>query len=282
MLIDTQIKDLVDNQQLIHPFEKTGLKYCRYNLRAWRVFSPVTGNEQKIDEKLPDGSSRAIWTISPTETLTIMTHEKVKIPHNIVGEYGQLFRLAQQGLLLINTSIVEPGYEGPLSCVVVNLSRETVTIKRDMEIAKLTFHQLSGNPGAPVLPFVNEEADYASTLSAAAVKLPKSFMGISQVSQEVSDKVNADVKKSVTFGGAVLIFLLVVASIQPWVTGLIYNRYPMSPDTVAQMKSQMDDVTSRLNAAESALKGGSDVSDLKRQVQLQAQEIKRLEANRPR
>src|SRR5579863_1612840 len=115
MLNDLEISQRAYEDQLIEPFQSEGLLHCRYNLRAARVFSAETGAEQVIGEHLPDGSTRRVWSISPTETLVIMTVERVKIPWDLVGQYGQLFRLAQQGLILMNTSIVEPGYDGPLS-----------------------------------------------------------------------------------------------------------------------------------------------------------------------
>ena len=167
-----------------------------------------------------------------------MTVERVRIPWDLVGQYGQLFRLAQQGLILMNTSIVEPGYDGPLSCVVVNLSKDNITIAPESEIAKLTFERLSAVPGVKKPQHLTDKR-YISTLAAAAVKLPKSFMGIEQVSQEVSDKVNADVKKSITFGGVILIFLLLLATLQPWISGLIFNRYPISTSDAAQIKSEL-------------------------------------------
>jgi deoxycytidine triphosphate deaminase len=278
MLNDLEISQRAYEDQLIEPFQSEGLLHCRYNLRAARVFSAETGAEQVIGEHLPDGSTRRVWSISPTETLVIMTVERVKIPWDLVGQYGQLFRLAQQGLILMNTSIVEPGYDGPLSCVVVNLSKANITIAPESEIAKLTFERLSAAPGVQK-PQQLTDKFYVSALAAAAVKLPKSFMGIEQVSQEVSDKVNADVKKSITFGGVILIFLLLLATLQPWISGLIFNRYPISTSDAAQIKAEMDDVTTRLNAADATLNSAKDVGALQQQVKRLSQEIQVLQTN---
>ena len=54
------------------------------------------------------------WAIKPTETLVVMTTEAVNIPDDLMATYGQLNRLAQHGVSLINSSIIEPGYSGPL------------------------------------------------------------------------------------------------------------------------------------------------------------------------
>jgi deoxycytidine triphosphate deaminase len=278
MLTDIEISQRVTADHLIDPFRADGLLHCRYNLRAARVFSAESGTEQVIGERLPDGSTRRVWSIAPTETLVIMTCERIRIPWDIVGQYGQLFRLAQQGLILMNTSIVEPGYDGPLSCVVVNLSKSDITIEPESEIAKLTFERLS-SPPLNQRPQVISSDRYISLLAAAAVKLPKSFMGIEQVSQEVSDKVNADVKKSITFGGVILIFLLVLSTLQPWISGLIFNRYPISTSDAAQIKSELDDVTTRLNAADTTANDAKVVASLQQQVAKLAQEIHGLQAN---
>jgi deoxycytidine triphosphate deaminase len=278
MLTDIEINQRVHVDHLIEPFRPEGLLHCRYNLRAARVFSAETGTEQVIGERLPDGSTRRVWSISPTETLIIMTCERVRIPWDLVGQYGQLFWLAQQGLILMNTSIVEPGYDGPLSCVVVNLSRDNITIEPESEIAKLTFERLSSAPAVQRPQHIDGDR-YISSLAAAAIKLPKSFMGIEQVSQEVSDKVNADVKKSIAFGGVILVFLLVLATLQPWISGLIFNRYPISTSDAAQIKSELDDVTTRLNAADTTLNNAKEVVALQVQVKHLAQEIQALQSN---
>lgn len=281
MLINTEIRQLVRTADLIEPFVASGLRHCRYNLRAAHVFSSETGDEQVIGQGVPGGATRRVWSISPTETLVIMTRERVKMPPNLVGEYGQLYRWAQQGLLLINTSIVEPGYDGPLSCIVVNLSKQAITIEPDAEIAKLTFHELSGNP-TDLKPEQIPDDKYAAGLAAAAARLPKSFMGIAEVKKDVADQVTGDVTKSLAYGGGIIIALILFATLQPALSSFLWSRVPMSGSDVAQLKAEVDDVKTQLDAAQVTLKDRSEIVTLKRQVAAQAQEIKALESKLPK
>jgi deoxycytidine triphosphate deaminase len=44
----------------------------------------------------------------------IRTRDKVKIPNDMVGFWWQTNTLSRQGLMLVNMSMVEPGYEETL------------------------------------------------------------------------------------------------------------------------------------------------------------------------
>src|SRR5216684_2685787 len=97
ILRDVEIKALVDGNQLIGNFDPAELGNCRYNLRAGRAFSPMTGAEQIISQapKWRRKYQRQVgWQIKPAETLIVMTMESVSMPSNVMATYGQLNRLA--------------------------------------------------------------------------------------------------------------------------------------------------------------------------------------------
>src|SRR5262249_39093751 len=121
------------------------IKNCAYTLRAGKVFQTETGKEELLGST--DGNSRSIvWEIGPSETLIVRTREKVKMPNDLCATYAPLYRLSKQGVMLLNASIVEPGYEGCLSCFLVNFSSERISVAENDPIAKITFLRLSRAP----------------------------------------------------------------------------------------------------------------------------------------
>ncbi|MDV7398303.1 hypothetical protein RZS08_43265, partial [Arthrospira platensis SPKY1] len=55
-------------------------------------------------------------------------------------------RLSQKGLLAFNTGIIDPGFEGPVSTVMTNLSREAILLSSHGENSKffrVVFHKMT-------------------------------------------------------------------------------------------------------------------------------------------
>lgn len=281
MLSDTSIANLIEGINLISPHDPNLLRHCRYNLRAGRVFSPETGAEQIIGQADTSGNARTVWTIQPTETLVIMTVEHVNMPDNLVGEYGQLYRWARQGLVLANTSIIEPGYSGPLSCVLVNLSKQALTIEPETEIAKLTFHELDARP-REVIPETPSDEAYARKLAESASKHPASFLDILRVEDRVVEKASRAATRSVTVGGIAIGVLILWSTIEPPLSNYLWDRFGFdAPSGYQDATSLLEELNADRAVVEQASKLTKDeavITSLQRQVQAQARTLNDLRA----
>ncbi len=276
VLNDHDIEQLALNSKLIHPFHRGNLCNCRYNLRAGYALSSNDGLEIKLGN-LGNGMQRLIWTIKPSETLMVMTTEKVKIPSNLMASYSQLNRWAEQGLMLVNTSVVEPGYEGYLSCFFVNFSKNTIDISKNADIAKICFYQLTNVPDQ-LIAYPPKSADaYRAGLSTAAMRYPKSFLNIGEYEQQsteiekrLKEKVN-DVDKSISeintkvaeiepritknvtmsvrgsllAGGIGLAVLIAFATFEPFFHHWIDDKTGIATETANLQKFQLDVSTAK-------------------------------------
>ena len=113
-LNDEQIRSLIASGKLIEGHEPSHVQNCGCMLTASTVFAPDTGEELPLDSG--SNGQQHFWELRPSETLIVMTREKVKMPGNLHASYGPLHRHARSGVMLLNPAIVEPHYEGPLSC----------------------------------------------------------------------------------------------------------------------------------------------------------------------
>lgn len=231
MLSNTQIREKSHRNQLICGFDESCLKNCSYRLRIGKLVKPH--GTQIID--FTKGSSmegpQGIWNktcyrvakwlhikkdqssielngdrfeLKPNELVLFQTVEKVKLPLRLSASYAALDSVAKQGILLINASMVEPGYEGYLSGVLLNFSSKSFMIKPCMEIAKINFHEITGEVEDKVHENIE---DYTGDLQDKAQNYTQTFLDVDRIENEVIAKTARRVKKS---------FLMLAMSLGEW------------------------------------------------------------------
>lgn len=215
ILSDVAIRDRINKQtvsteKLLQDYEDNNIRYCGYELRLGKVVAPQTGEITPSDHR-PGATGQAL-VLKPSEMALVITKEMVHLPTDLCATYGQLNRLANKGLMILNTSIVEPGYFGPLSCVLVNFSSEKQALSLGEPIAKLNFQQVEGIPKETQKAIARDQ--YEATASKNGTALPKSLLDISGIEERVKDKVGSSVKTSVAFAGVLIAVLLLWSQIE--------------------------------------------------------------------
>jgi hypothetical protein len=104
------------------------------------------------------------------------------MPRNICGFWLQTNALAREGLMIVNLSVVDPGYEGPLSCNFVNFGRSPVIIGPETILAKMLFITTDADVEKP---YNQVPKNYDFVLRKYAVQAPKSFMQVTELSAQV-------------------------------------------------------------------------------------------------
>lgn len=245
ILSDGEIKKRVMSDKLIEFHDPKQIKYCGCELTLGNAVAPKTGEVLSITDKPRHWFSNVMtakkcFVIEPSETKILVTKERLNMPKDLCATYGQLNRLANKGLMILNTSIVEPQYSGPLSCVLVNFSSQKHALSPGDPIAKLTFHQVEGTP-EQVLTDSYTHADYETLVSKNAISLPESLLDISGIEERVTDKMGVTVKKSVAWGGAIVLFLLLWSQMEGFLSDWIYNRTGFM-DTKVQVERHVDSI----------------------------------------
>ena len=245
ILSDGEIKKRVTSDKLIEFHDPKQIKYCGCELTLGNAVAPKTGEVLSITDKPRHWFSNVMtakkcFVIEPSETKILVTKERLNMPKDLCATYGQLNRLANKGLMILNTSIVEPQYSGPLSCVLVNFSSQKHALSPGDPIAKLTFHRVEGTP-EQVLTDSYTHADYETLVSKNAISLPESLLDISGIEERVTDKMGVTVKKSVAWGGAIVLFLLLWSQMEGFLSDWIYKRTGFM-DTKVQVERHVDSI----------------------------------------
>jgi deoxycytidine triphosphate deaminase len=266
ILTDRDIRHKVARGLLLVDYDAALIKYCGYELRAGKIIKPKSGriewvrNRARVFFGRPPAAFK-LCVIAPSDSLVVVTQETLRIPADICATYGQLNRLAAQGLMLLNTSIVEPGYEGPLSCVLVNFSSRPQALSPGDPIAKINFHRLTGKPLQLQKRWNRDE--YEKMARKNAMNLPKSLLDIAGLEERVSQKVGSQVRKSITFASIFIIFLLLWSQLEGVISPWIFDRTGLK-STATQVELKLEQQRQQYEKENQALK--NQIEELKLEV----------------
>jgi deoxycytidine triphosphate deaminase len=140
-------------------------------------------NGMPIDWTGPGLPPEANYAVRRGELLLVRTRERVRMPDDMCGFWSQLDRNSRQGLLLVNTTVVPPGYQGFLTCTFVNFGNASRVLKPESPVARLVFVKLD-QPVQETGGVYDRDA-YDSRMSDAAREAPSTFLAISERAAEL-------------------------------------------------------------------------------------------------
>ncbi|HLK35854.1 MAG TPA: hypothetical protein VKU41_03810 [Polyangiaceae bacterium] len=171
--------------ELIEDGSPDQIQRCAYKLSADRVFAAATAT---------NSASAALgqvpYRIEPGALVWVRTKEIVKVPDDLCGIWCPTNYYAQRGLMLINASIVEPGYRGPLTGALVNFGRTARVITSSQPFARIMYVTLDQCVGAR-LNLNRERAVYDAELLQTLEDAPSTFLNLGSLHDEVIDKLRA-------------------------------------------------------------------------------------------
>lgn len=141
-LSDGHIRQAASQKWLVSEnFEDSRIRQACYELRAGTIYyelDTADSDRHPVRHQLQPGE---YILLKPKQFITVITHEKLKLPDNVLGRVltkGQLFSI---GIIPVNT-YADPGFEGNLGIVLANLSHNYLKIRPLDPIAKIEFSKL--------------------------------------------------------------------------------------------------------------------------------------------
>lgn len=144
ILVDEQIKEAVNNGEIeLSDFSEKCLQPASYDLRVGEEgFTLSAGRVISIQNE-------GVLEIQPGDFVLVMTHEKLRLPTNIVGRFGLRSAYARMGLLATAGPQVDPGFEGKLVIGLVNFSSQSIKLRYLTPFCSLELQRLQTSASAP-------------------------------------------------------------------------------------------------------------------------------------
>jgi len=184
VLSDKTIKERIAKNELIPGGDPGRARYCSYEFTAASI---LRGGSHELEQV-----SESAAVIEPAQLVWIKTREEISIPANMVGLWIQTQTLSRDGLLLLNITLIEPGYEGPLSAVLVNFGKKRVPVSSHTKIAKVVFLPLDRDANELVEGLGSEE--YNALLMNMAANGPKNFLQLESFLPNIEKETKAKLK----------------------------------------------------------------------------------------
>ena len=182
ILSDRTIKERIAKNELIPGGDPDSATHCSYEFAAAQM---LRGGRPRA---LP--ISKRGTVIEPAQLVWIRAREEISVPANMVGLWIQTQTLAREGLLLLNISLIEPGYKGPLSAVLVNFGKKPVPIYPHTKIAKVIFLPLDGDADKEVKG-CDDSKEYNDDLARLAANAPKTFLQLQSFLPNIEERAEA-------------------------------------------------------------------------------------------
>jgi len=144
-----QIKQVLGESVIIHPYEEKNLKGIGYNFRvgpmAWSA-----NTKKQLDVVQKDGY-RA-FLVNPDDVALVMTRECISVDGTIAGTFHSKVDKVSTGFSHISTTL-DPNWIGPLLIAIANQKNHTLDLRIDDTFITLIFYKVTesqyghSNPG---------------------------------------------------------------------------------------------------------------------------------------
>ncbi len=210
-------KSKIKSMSLIEqPVEKACRK-ASYDLTVGKIYIPLN---QNCISKLGDNIKKGLLSIESDKTLdeyeippqgmaVIFSQEKVKVPKEICGIALPKTSLCQEGLLCLNTGIIDPCYHGYISGTIINFSKNPVMLKHGDAFLRLIFHEIL-EPDDDDSLIEQSDKEYLSVIKNYANNYPLTFMNLPDHIKDITDKVLGKFKTQILVWVSIIAFVFVL------------------------------------------------------------------------
>ena len=143
-----------------------------------------TGASTPTEYKLPPGG-----------TVRVVSRESLQMPLDVTAHALLKNELCRKGILAINIGVVDPGFGGPLSSILVNFGRGDFPVRKGESFLRLSFFRCPQS--AKAKKFGCDRAEYVERVreEVLAFSAP-TFLNIEETSKQAADRAFGKFKDS--------------------------------------------------------------------------------------
>jgi deoxycytidine triphosphate deaminase len=160
VLTESDIGRLVGECKLISPFEEGSLQGASYDLSLGKE-TFVRGGYHILSEEAPS------YTLEPGQFILVTSHERLRMPVDVVGHFGLISRWAQRGLISLLSTQIDPGFLGVIVVPLFNAGHAPVPLKLRETIFTIEFVSTTG----PTVSWLETHAEQKGISSPVELKM---------------------------------------------------------------------------------------------------------------
>jgi deoxycytidine triphosphate deaminase len=136
LLNNKEIASLIASHGLIQKHDRARIEPASYDL----VIGTIFHGGQIINAGHPRAKESVV--IGPGEVVTMLSFEELNLPSDICATAYAMNAQSSEGLLVLNPGHVDPGYQGPLTIVALNLRKVPLALQLGERIFTVVFAKL--------------------------------------------------------------------------------------------------------------------------------------------
>ncbi|EPR7197177.1 TPA: hypothetical protein ACF1F5_005335, partial [Escherichia coli] len=208
--------------------------------------------------------------LKPQDSAFVISEEILHVPEGFIAYVFLKNRLSQKGFLALNTGIIDSGYNGPISTLLINFSavEEYLPVtdsEQDKSFFRVVFHEIEKNPNyqpASAVPssydVIEQYNEYRSYRVSDISNFPKTFLEPvvlkEQISKELTEKLSIiSITKIGTMIAVVGLFLSLISFGRDYYFSEKFdlnefNQYKLQSESkIKQLEEQLEIVKDKLD-----------------------------------
>lgn len=192
------IEGLIKCDLLIKDGKLSNVSNSSYDLTLGDEYY-YAGEINELSDKKP------FLALEPYDYAIASCNEKISMPRDVSGRFDVSVNLFCQGIILSNSTQVDPGFRGKLFCLLFNTSNKVVYLKRHTHFATMEFNKLI----EPTTPYSGKYADEDSIVP----YLPTNVMqgAINELKKEIENLKTENQKMQGIYLSVLALFLAIVS-----------------------------------------------------------------------
>ncbi len=193
MLAGDVLESRIRSEGLVSPFRREAFRGSVHELLVGKVVDP-RGTTFSLFEDAGAGAATDVFELKPREVVTIVSREIVRCPDDMTLLISLTRGLTDGGVLALDGGIVDPGYEGPLSVTVINLSASSRALSLKDSFGRVAFfgHDKVREPAGETF----DHAEFVSHVKRRMLeRSPAVYVDYDLLRKEAADAARAEVQR---------------------------------------------------------------------------------------
>lgn len=229
-IISGKISDTVSNND--YTSNASPIQPASLDLHVGKIYVPENGDSPGgINEPLRNSHS-----LHPGETALIEVNEKLSIPRDMTAIAFPPASMTVNGIIMTNPGIVDPGYEGRLTGVLINMGKDTYEIREGDIVFSLIILSLNKESTSSYIDRKGRKIRYVTNEQYS--KLSKDFLNIEKrIECQLSSAKSELNKRGATWVAAITAIAALLAAALPVVT-----NYQTVYKEIASIRKDIDSI----------------------------------------